>query len=57
MREQGVEVLYLEKLVAEAFDADPTARQDFLEEVSAEADIKGGKAMVQVVRDTGIHRR
>lgn len=51
MREQGVEVLYLEKLVAEAFDADPTARQDFLEEYLAEADIKGGKAMVQVVRE------
>ena len=32
LREQGVEVLYLEKLVAEAFAANPGARDEFLDQ-------------------------
>ena len=44
LREQGVEVLYLEKLVAEAFDAVPEARAEFQEQWLAEAGIKGKMA-------------
>ena len=51
MREQGVEVLYLEKLVAETFDANPAAREAFLDEYMAEAGVQGGKAVEAVVRD------
>ena len=44
LREQGVEVLYLEKLVAEAFDAVPEARAEFQQQWLAEAGIKGKMA-------------
>ncbi|MDY2777660.1 MAG: arginine deiminase [Collinsella sp.] len=50
LRDQGVEVLYLEKLVAEVFDAVPEARQEFLDQYIAEAGIKG-KEMPKVVRE------
>ena len=50
LRDQGVEVLYLEKLVAEVFDAVPEARQEFLDQYIAEAGIKG-KNMPKVVRE------
>lgn len=50
LRDQGVEVLYLEKLVAEVFDANPDARQEFLDQYIAEAGIKG-KEMPRVVRE------
>ena len=50
LRDQGVEVLYLEKLVAEVFDAVPEARQEFLDQYIAEAGIKG-KDMPKVVRE------
>lgn len=41
LRDQGVEVLYLEQLVAEAFDAVPEARAEFLDQWLAEAGMKG----------------
>ena len=50
LREQGVEVLYLEKLVAEAFDAVPEARAEFQEQWLAEAGIKG-KMAPQAVKE------
>ena len=50
LRDQGVEVLYLEKLVAEVFDAVPGARQEFLDQYIAEAGIKG-QEMPRVVRE------
>ncbi|MDO4590096.1 MAG: arginine deiminase [Slackia sp.] len=50
LREQGVEVLYLEQLVAEAFKANPGAREEFLDEYIQEAGIKG-QAMPGIVRD------
>ncbi len=50
LRDQGVEVLYLEKLVAEVFDAVPEARQEFLDQYISEAGIKG-KEMPKVVRE------
>lgn len=50
LRDQGVEVLYLEKLVAEVFDLIPEARQEFLDQYIAEAGIKG-QQMPQVVRE------
>ena len=50
LRDQGVEVLYLEKLVAEVFDLNPDARQEFLDQYIAEAGIKG-KDMPKVVRE------
>uniref|UniRef100_UPI001E5EEAAD arginine deiminase family protein n=1 Tax=Collinsella sp. D33t1_170424_A12 TaxID=2787135 RepID=UPI001E5EEAAD len=50
LRDQGVEVLYLEKLVAEVFDLNPDARQEFLDQYIAEAGIKG-KEMPKVVRE------
>ncbi|MBY4796948.1 arginine deiminase [Collinsella sp. AGMB00827] len=50
LRDQGVEVLYLEKLVAEAFDAVPGARDEFLDQYIAEAGIKGD-CMRKVVRE------
>ena len=50
LRDQGVEVLYLEKLVAEVFDAVPEARQEFLDQYIAEAGIKG-QDMPRVVRE------
>ncbi|MBS7157834.1 MAG: arginine deiminase [Collinsella sp.] len=50
LRDQGVEVLYLEKLVAEVFDAVPEARQEFLDQYIAEAGIKG-QEMPRVVRE------
>ncbi len=50
LRDQGVEVLYLEKLVAEVFDAVPSARDEFLDQYIAEAGIKG-QEMPKVVRE------
>ncbi|MBE6469463.1 MAG: arginine deiminase [Coriobacteriaceae bacterium] len=50
LRGQGVEVLYLEKLVAEVFDAVPGSRDEFLDQYIEEAGIKG-KLMVKVVRE------
>ena len=50
LRDQGVEVLYLEKLVAEVFDAVPGTREEFLDQYLAEAGIKG-KLFPQVVRE------
>lgn len=44
LRDQGVEVLYLEKLVAEALDAAPGARDEFLDQWVAEAGITGKHA-------------
>lgn len=44
LRDQGVEVLYLEKLVAEALDAAPEARDEFLDQWVAEAGISGKHA-------------
>lgn len=44
LRDQGVEVLYLEKLVAEALDAVPEARDEFLDQWVAEAGITGKHA-------------
>ena len=41
LRDQGVEVLYLEQLMAEALDAVPGAREEFLDQWLAEAGIKG----------------
>ncbi|MDO4596071.1 MAG: arginine deiminase [Coriobacteriaceae bacterium] len=50
LRDQGVEVLYLENLVAEVFDAVPEARDEFLDQYIQEAGIKG-KVLPQVVRE------
>ena len=50
LRDQGVEVLYLEKLVAEVFDAVPGTREEFLDQYLAEAGIKG-QLFPQVVRE------
>lgn len=50
LRDQGVEVLYLEKLVAEVLDTVPEAREEFLDQYIAEAGIKG-QEMPKVVRE------
>ena len=50
LREQGVEVLYLENLVAEVFDQVPGTRDEFLDQYIAEAGIKGQR-MPGVVRE------
>ena len=50
LRDQGVEVLYLEKLVSEVFDTVPEAREEFLDQYIAEAGIKG-QEMPKVVRE------
>ncbi|MDY4041905.1 MAG: arginine deiminase [Collinsella sp.] len=50
LRDEGVEVLYLEKLVAEVFDTVPGARAEFLDQYIAEAGIKG-QLMPKVVRE------
>ncbi len=50
LRGQGVEVLYLEKLVAEVFDQNPAARQEFLDQYILEAGIKG-QVMPAIVRE------
>ena len=39
MRGEGVEILYIEKLVAEVFDAHPELRDQFLDQYIAEAGI------------------
>lgn len=44
LRDQGVEVLYLEKLMAEALDAAPQARDEFLDQWIEEAGISGKHA-------------
>ena len=49
LRDQGVEVLYLEKLVAEVFDTVPGA-EEFLDQYIAEAGIKGQRCP-KVVHD------
>lgn len=50
LRDQGVEVLYLENLVAEVFDQVPGARAEFTDQYLAEAGIRG-QLMPQVVRE------
>ena len=40
LRDNGVEVVYLEDLVAEVFDADPAVREKFLHQFISEANIK-----------------
>ena len=41
LRKQGVEVLYLEKLVAEVFDKVPGTREEFTDQWMAESGVKG----------------
>lgn len=48
LRSQGVEVLYLENLVAETFDASPKFRARFLDQFIAEASIKGDQMAKEV---------
>ena len=56
LRDQGVEVLYLENLVAEVFDQAPGARAEFTDQYIAEAGIRG-QHMPQIVREeAGLHR-
>ena len=50
LRDQGVEVLYLENLVAEVFDQVPGARAEFTDQYIAEAGIRGQR-MPQIVRE------
>lgn len=50
MRKEGVEVLYLEKMVAEIFDENPALREQFLEEYLAEAGI-ANPVFVQAARE------
>lgn len=50
LRDQGVEVLYLENLVAEVFDQVPGTRDEFLDQYIQEAGIKG-QVLQQVVRE------
>lgn len=50
LREEGVEVLYLEKLVAEAFDAHPEAREAFTDQYLKECGL-GGKDVLKAVRE------
>lgn len=50
LREQGVEVLYLEKLMAEALDAADGAREEFTNQWIEEADIRGNE-MKHVVKE------
>ncbi len=50
LREQGVEVLYLEKLMAEALDAADGAREEFTNQWIEEADIRGNE-MKRVVKE------
>ncbi len=45
MRNEGVEVVYLEKLVAEVFDKVPGTREEFLKQFLSEANIKGERVM------------
>ena len=40
LRENGVEVVYLEDLMAEVLDADPAVRKEFLEQFIREAGIR-----------------
>ena len=40
MKENGVEVVYLEDLMAEVLDADPAVRKEFLEQFIREAGIR-----------------
>lgn len=47
LREQGVEVLYLEKLVAEALDA-AGSREEFTQQWLAESGLKGKEARAAV---------
>ena len=50
LRDQGVEVLYLEKLVAEALDAHPEARDEFLDQWVEESGVTG-KHAPQIIRE------
>lgn len=50
LREQGVEVLYLEKLMAEALDAEPGAREEFTEQWLDESGLRG-KAAQRAVKE------
>ncbi len=48
--EQGVEVLYLEKLCAEALDAEPGAREEYTEQWLSESGLRG-KNMLAAVKE------
>ncbi|WP_350453631.1 arginine deiminase [Slackia heliotrinireducens] len=48
LRSQGVEVVYLENLVAETFDMSPKFRAQFLDRYVAEASIKGDQMAKEV---------
>ncbi|MBQ3267929.1 MAG: arginine deiminase [Atopobiaceae bacterium] len=48
LREQGVEVLYLEKLTAEALDAEPGAREEYTEQWLQESGLRGKRMMAAV---------
>lgn len=50
MQGEGVEILYLEKMVAEIFDENPALRAQFLDEYLAEAGI-ANPAYIQVARE------
>jgi arginine deiminase len=50
LRKQGVEVLYLEKLVAEVFDKVPGTREEFTDQWMAESGVKG-KTLPGVIRE------
>ena len=50
LREQGVEVLYLEKLCAEALDAEPGAREEYTEQWLQESGLRG-KNMLAAVKE------
>lgn len=50
LRGEGVEVLYLEKLLQEALDAEPNAREEFTEKYLAESRLSGTEYL-KVARD------
>ena len=50
LREQGAEVLYLERLCAEALDAEPGAREEYTEQWLQESGLRGAR-MLAVVRE------
>ncbi len=50
LRSQGVEVLYLEKLCAEALDAEPGAREEYTEQWLQESGLRG-KSMLAAVKE------
>ena len=50
LRDQGAEVLYMEKLAAEAMDADPRARPEFMKHFMEECNVKNA-VLKQAVRE------